>query len=253
MKTYKNLYPQIVSFDNLLLAWHKARKGKRYSPAAAVFERHLDVELAALHKELGDETYQPGPYRSFTVHEPKRRTISAAPFRDRVAHHALCNVIGPIFERQFIDDSYANRVGKGTHRALDRCTEFMRRYKFVLQCDIQQFFPAIDHAILKHILARTLADPQTIALCEKIIDSGTGLLAHEYEMRWFPGDDLLAAARPRALPIGNLTSQFWANVYLNPLDQFVKHTLRCQGYERYVDDFLCLPTTNSPCTAGAMT
>lgn len=238
MKTYKNLYPQICTFSNLMWAWEKARRGKRYTPAAANFERNLDVELVTLHQELLDETYQPGPYRSFTIHEPKRRKISAAPFRDRVAHHALCNVIEPIFERKFIDDSYANRVGKGTHRALDRCTQFMRRYRYVLQCDIQQFFPAIDHAILKSILARTLADAQTMSLCEKIINSGVGVLADQYAMTWFPGDDLFAASRSRGLPIGNLTSQFWANVYLNELDQFVKHILRCQGYQRYVDDFL---------------
>jgi hypothetical protein len=156
-----------------------------------------------------------------------------------VAHHALCNVIGPIYERKFIYDSYANRVGKGTHRALDRCTAYMRRYAYVLPCDVQQFFPAIDHAILKSILARTLADRAAMALCEKIIDSGAGILTHEYTLRGFPGDDLGAAAeRLRGLPIGNLTSQFWANVYLNELDQFVKHELRCPAYLRYVDDFL---------------
>jgi len=238
MKTYKNLYPQIISFDNLYEAWRKARRGKRYQPAAAQFERNLDVELTALYAELHDESWQPGGYRSFTVHEPKRRRISAAPFRDRVVHHALVSVIEPIYERKFIHDSYANRVSKGTHRALDRCTYFMRRYKYVLPCDIQQFFPAIDHAILKNILGRTIADPQTMALCGKIVDSGAGILASEYTMCYFPGDDLFAATRPRGLPIGNLTSQFWANVYLNELDQFVKHTLRCPAYLRYVDDFL---------------
>ncbi len=238
MKTYKNLYPQIHDFANLMLAWRKARRGKRYTPAAAAFERELDVELTGLHRELLEESYTPGPYRSFTIHEPKRRKISAAPFRDRVAHHALCNVIEPLFERQFIYDSYANRVGKGTHKALDRCTHFMRRNGYVLQCDIEQFFPAIDHQILKRILARTIADETTMRLCEKIIDSGRGVLSDQYTQRWFPGDDLLAATRETGLPIGNLTSQFWANAYLNELDQFVKHKLRCKGCLRFVDDFL---------------
>lgn len=237
-KTYKNLYPLISNFETLYLAWRKARRGKRYTPVAATFERALDSELTVLYHELQAETWQPGPYRSFTVHESKRRKISAAPFRDRVVHHALVSVIEPIYERKFIFDSYANRQGKGTHRALDRCTYFMRRYPYVLQCDIQQFFPAIDHAVLKAILARTIACDATLRLCGKIIDSGAGILADEYTMRWFPGDDLWAAARPRGLPIGNLTSQFWANVYLNELDQFVKHTLRCRAYVRYVDDFL---------------
>ncbi len=221
-----------------MVAWKKARRGKRHTMAAARFERHLGTELWMLHEALLDQTYQPGGYMSFTVHEPKRRKISAAPFRDRVVHHALCNVIGPIFEGKFIDDSYANRVGKGTHKALDRCTYFMRRFKYVLPCDVQQFFPAIDHAILKKTLAHTLADNLTLTLCQKIIDSGAGVLQDEYQMRWFESDDLFATARPRGLPIGNLTSQFWANVYLNDLDQFVKHQLKCCGYLRYVDDFL---------------
>jgi retron-type reverse transcriptase len=182
----------------------------------------LDIELLNLHRELTTESYQPGEYVHFTIHEPKRRLISAAPFRDRVVHHALCNVIEPIYERKFIDDSYANRQGKGTHAALDRCTQFLRRYHYVLQCDVQQFFPAIDQAILKQILARTIACAPTLDLCERIIDSGQGVLTGEYALRWFPGDDLLAAARPRGLPIGNLTSQFWANVYLNELDEIIQ-------------------------------
>ena len=238
MKTYKHLYPKITDFDNLYAAWRKARRGKRYNPSAAAFEQNLDAELTQLHTELVSESWQPGGYRSFTIHEPKRRKISAAPFRDRVVHHALVRVIEPIYERKFIYDTYANRVGKGTHKALDRCTAFMQRYAYVLQCDIQQFFPAIDHDILKQTLARTIACKPTLHLCEKIIDSGAGVLTDAYDMRYFPGDDLLAAARPRGLPIGNLTSQFWANVYLNTLDQFVKHTLQAVGYVRYVDDFL---------------
>lgn len=238
MKTYKKLYAQISGFENLYEAWRKARRGKRYTASAATFERNLDIELTTLHRELLDESWQPGGYRSFTIHEPKRRKISAAPFRDRVVHHALCSVIGPIYERKFIEDSYANRVGRGTHAALDRCTHFMRRYPYVLQCDIRQFFPATDHQILKAILAQTIACEPTLDLCGKIIDSGIGVLSEAYEMHWFAGDDLLAVERPRGLPIGNLTSQFWANVYLNQLDQFVKHGLRCKGYVRYVDDFL---------------
>jgi retron-type reverse transcriptase len=238
MKTYNHLYAQITDFENILLAWRKARRDKRYTATAAAFEQNLDVELTTLQEELLEESYQPGVYRSFTIHEPKRRKISAAPFRDRVAHHALCNVITPIYERKFIADSFANRPGKGTHAALDRCTYFMRRYTYVLPCDVQQFFPAIDHELLKAMLARTITCLPTLRLCAKIIDSGLGILNEAYEMHWFPGDDLLAVSRPRGLPIGNLTSQFWANVYLNDLDQFVKHDLRCTGYARYVDDFL---------------
>jgi len=127
-KTYKNLYPQITDFENIYCSWRKARRSKRYKPAATAFEQKLDAELIQVHQELETQTWQAGGYRSFTVHEPKRRKISAAPFRDRVVHHALIRTIEPIYERKFIFDSYANRVGKGTHKALDRCTYYMRRY-----------------------------------------------------------------------------------------------------------------------------
>lgn len=238
MKRYKQLYPNLCTFSNLHLAYLNARKSKRYRPDVATFTLNLDKELCVLHDELITEVWVSGGYRSFTVHDPKRRKISAAPFRDRVVHHALINIINPIYERIFIHDTYANRVGKGTHKALDRCTHYMRRFKYVLQCDIQQFFPAIDHAILKDILSRKIADEAVLRLCGKIIDSGAGILTEQYDMRYFDGDDLLAVNRPRGLPIGNLTSQFWANVYLNEFDHFVKRQLKCKGYVRYVDDFL---------------
>jgi retron-type reverse transcriptase len=121
-KTYNHLYPQIASFEALYQAWRQARRGKRVTAAASAFERNLDSELLTLHRDLSTQTWQPGGFRSFTVHEPKRRKISAAPFQDRVVHHALINVLEPIYERTFIADSYANRKGKGTHAALDRCT-----------------------------------------------------------------------------------------------------------------------------------
>lgn len=129
MKTYKNLYPEIHKSENLLRAWRKARRGKRYTATVQAFDQDLDTEISDIRHDLQQETYQPSPYRSFTIHEPKRRKISATPFRDRVVHHALCNVIVPIYKRKFIYDSYANRVGKGTHRALDRCTEYMQDYR----------------------------------------------------------------------------------------------------------------------------
>jgi RNA-directed DNA polymerase len=238
MKTYKHLYPQICTWENIYLAWRKARRGKRGREPAASFEFDLETNLVQLRRELLEKTYGPGPYVSFYIHDPKRRLISAAPFRDRVVHHALCNVVEPLFERRFIFDSYANRVGKGTHRALDRCQQFARRFCYVLQCDVRQFFPSIDHAALQVILGRVIADPDVIWLVDRILESGIGVLNEEYQMAWFPGDDLFAANRPRGLPIGNLTSQFWANCYLDPFDHFVKRELRCKGYLRFVDDFL---------------
>lgn len=233
-----DLFAQVVAWENLLLAFRKASKGKRGSPEVAGFEYRLEDNLIGLSHELQSGTYLPGAYRSFYIHEPKRRLISAAPFRDRVVHHALCNVIEPIFERTFVHDSFANRVGKGTHRALDRAQQYSRGFRYVLQLDLRQFFPSIDHEILLSELARKIADGQVLGLCELVLRSGAGVLDADYDMVYFPGDDLFALLRPRGLPIGNLTSQFWANAYLNPLDHFIKRGLRCSGYVRYVDDLL---------------
>jgi retron-type reverse transcriptase len=232
------MYAQLCAWDNLWRAYRKASKSKRGQPNVAAFEHRLEDNLWFLQEQLLQKTYRPGGYRSFYIHEPKRRLISAAPFRDRVAHHALCNLIEPIFERSFIFDSYANRVGKGTHRALNRCQHFARRFQYALQLDVEQFFPAIDHAILRAILAQKITDPDVLWLIDRILASGEGVLAETYRFHRFPGDDQTAAQRPRGLPIGNLTSQFWANCYLNPLDHFIKRNLRCGGYVRYVDDLV---------------
>jgi retron-type reverse transcriptase len=238
MKSYRNLYPQIISFENLYLAFRKARKGKRQRREVATFEYDLEANLFQLQEELATRSYTPGPYRNFYLRERKLRLISAAPFRERVVHHALCRVLDPIWERRFIFDSYACRLGKGTHKAIDRCQHFARRYTYVLQCDIHQFFPAIDLAILRQKLARLIADQETLWLIDRILDGGADVLAPMYEVEWFPGDDLLTPLRRRGLPIGNLTSQVWANVYLDSLDHYVKRNLHCQAYLRYCDDFL---------------
>ena len=239
MKTHRDLYPKIYAFDNLYRAFRKARRGgKRKKESVAAFELDLEANLWQLEEELRTGTYRPGPYRNFYVQERKRRLISAAPFRDRVVHHALCNVVQPIFERRFIGDSYACRVGKGTHRAVDRAQAFARRQRYVLQCDIRQFFPSVDHEILRSLLARPIADQRVLWLIDLILASGAHVLAGTHRMEWFPGDDLFAVYRPRGLPIGNLTSQHWANAYLDRLDHFAKEELRCRCYLRYCDDFL---------------
>ncbi len=233
-------------WGNLQLAWKNASRGKRGKEPVAAFEYNLADNLLALQEELKTQRYQPGEYHSFYIHEPKKRLISAAPFRDRVVHHALCNLSTPYFEKKFIPDSYANRVGKGTHRALDRCQQFSRRYKYYLQCDIVQFFPSIDHELMCLELAKALPDKSLFWLVDLILESGSNVLSEEYEMVYFTGDDpstgsgqgLLAANRPRGLPIGNLTSQWWGNLYLNTIDQFVKRELQCKAYLRYVDDFI---------------
>jgi retron-type reverse transcriptase len=232
------LQEKLCNWLNIQWAYQNASRGKRGREATAAFEMTLADNLLELENELREQTYQPGKYTSFYIHEPKKRLISAAPFRDRVVHHALCNITVPYFERLFLPDSYANQKGKGTHRALDRCTHFARRYKYVLQCDVRQFFPSIDHAILRAALKKMLPDRSVLWLVDRILASGRGVLSEEYDMAYFPADDLFAAQRPRGLPIGNLTSQWWANCYLNSFDQFVKRELGCAAYLRYVDDFL---------------
>ncbi|MBT3392344.1 MAG: RNA-dependent DNA polymerase [Chloroflexi bacterium] len=237
-KRYYNLFDQIWHPLNLWVAYKKAACGKRSKPYVAAFEYDLEENLIDLEEELRTQTYTPGGYHNFYIQKPKRRLISAAPFRDRVVHHALMQVIEPLFERQFIHDSYANRVGKGTHRALDRCTYFLRRYRYVMHLDVRQFFPSIDHEILKDILSRTIGDEAVLELIAKIISSGDGVQAEVYEPVYFPGDDLFSLIRQRGLPIGNLTSQHWANVYLNEFDQHAKRVLKCRAYLRFVDDIL---------------
>lgn len=236
MKTKKRLWQRIANFQNLLAAARQAQRGKRLQPNVARFNIDLERNLLGLLEELQQGTYQPGAYRSFPILDPKPRMISAAPYRDRVVHHALCNAIAPILERTMIADSYANRIGKGTHPAVERYRQYCRRYPFVLKCDIKKFFPSIDHEILKRELRRTIGCARTLNLCDRIIDNSN---PQEPHIAWFPGDDLFSPLeRRRGLPIGNLTSQLWGNYYLNRLDHFVKETLRRKAYLRYVDDFV---------------
>lgn len=194
-------------------------------------------KLVQLQAELHDRSYRPGTYHHFYIHEPKRRKISAAPFRDRVVHHALCNLIEPGFDARFIPHSYANRVSKGTHAAIDHLQACAREYRYVLRMDIVKHFPSLDHAILRAEIARVVRDDGLLWVVDGILASGKDVLKDEYQMVYFPGDDLFAINRPRGLPIGNLTSQFWSNVYMNPFDWFIRRELQCDAYLRYVDDF----------------
>lgn len=230
------MFPRVAVWTNLLEAYRKAARGKRGKQAAAGFEFQIADRLLALQRDRVTGAYQPGPYEHFTIHEPKRRLISAAPFRDRVVHHALCNVIEPLFEARFHPHSYANRIDKGTHRAVDQLQAYAQHYPYVLRLDIVQHFPSLDHAVLKEELFRVVGDERVRRLIDNILRSGEGVLADEYDMVYFPGDDLFARSRPRGLPIGNLTSQFWSNCYLNTLDWFITRELGCRAYLRYVDD-----------------
>ncbi|BDM82835.1 RNA-directed DNA polymerase [Acaryochloris marina] len=235
MKRYGNLWPQVIAFDNLLQAARQAQKGKRFRDNVLAFNDQLEIELFQLEGELKSFTYRPGAYRTFKIRDPKPRLISAAPYRDRVVHHALCNVIVPLLDRTLIGDTYANRLGYGTHRALKRFTGWARGYRYCLQGDIQKYFPSIDHQILQELIRRRIKCPETLWLIDTIIDASNEQIP---VIEYFPGDDLLTPTlRRRGLPIGNLTSQFFANLYLNPFDHFVKRQLKLRQYLRYVDDF----------------
>jgi RNA-directed DNA polymerase len=236
MKRHGNLFDEITSFNGLAQAARAAYRGKRLRPAPAAFHYDLESNLLRLQEELRAGQYQPGAYRVFRITDPKPRLISAAPYRDRVVHHAVCRVIEPIFDRTFIHDSYANRLGKGTHRALDRATAFCRQARYALKCDVEKFFPSIDHQVLLGLLARKLKCGRTLDLIERIVRASN---PQEPAAHYFPGDDLFTPhTRRHGIPIGNLTSQFFANVMLDPLDHYVKQSLRCPRYVRFADDLL---------------
>lgn len=227
-KTYNNLYQDIYSFESLHAAYMRARRGKRDRHEVQRFEQDLEGNLIQLQNELIWGMYQTGRYRQFIVNEPKERVVAALPFRDRVLQHSLVSVIEPIWERRFIFDSYACRPEKGTHKGADRAEAMLRKVQrehgkvFVLKADISKFFYSIDHGVLKALIRRRIRCRRTLGLIYDIIDSTAT-----------PGD-----AHPVGLPIGNLTSQLFANVYLHELDEFVKHVLREKHYVRYMDDFL---------------
>ena len=234
-KKARHLFDAIASFAALRSGALRAAKGKRAKPGAAAFLANLETEILRLERELGSDRYRPGRYKTIEIFDPKHRMVSAAPFRDRVVHHVFCAVCEPIFECGFIADSYANRRGKGTHRAIARYEAFRDRFRYVLRADIYRYFPAIDHEILKRDLRRRIACRRTLALADRIIDASN---PQEAVLLHYPGDDLFTPLeRRRGLPIGNLTSQFFANLYLDGLDHFCKEVLRAKGYVRYVDDF----------------
>lgn len=238
MKRFGNLWSQVTDFSNLAEAARKAQRGKRYRDNILAFNFNLETELFRIQEELLSRNYQPGKYNTFQIVEPKKRMISAAPYRDRVVHHGLCNVIVPLIEPTFIDASYANRKGFGTHRALRKFIEHARSHRYVLQCDIQKYFPSIDHQILKSTIRNKIKCRETLWLIDTIIDASN---EQEQVNHFFPGDVLFTPfEHRRGLPIGNLTSQFFANVYLNGFDHFVKERIGARAYVRYVDDFALL-------------
>jgi retron-type reverse transcriptase len=208
----------VVSFDNLLLAAGKALKGKKHTNTASSFYFNMENEILSLQEELEEKKYKPLPLKFFIIREPKVRKIGAAEFRDRVVHHAVCNVLEPIFEKSYIYHSYACRKDKGTHRAIKQAQRYSRKYEYFLKCDIKKYFASIHHQVLKQLLNNKFKDPQFLWLLDIIIDSGD--------------------SGEKGIPIGNLTSQHFANFYLDKMDHFIKDELQVKGYLRYMDDFI---------------
>jgi RNA-directed DNA polymerase len=239
MKTYNNLYKELCSEENILLAYKKAKKGKSKKKSVLEFERNLEYELQNLRQELSSKTYEPKPLKRFVVRDPKTRIIHASTFRDRIVHHLIVGAISPIFEKIFIFDSYASRIGKGTHSAIKRFDHFKRKVSrngklvknsknsnsvegYVFKADIKHYFDTVDHEILIKIIKEKIKDEELIWLIGKILKNFD------------------SPVKGAGMPLGNYTSQFFANVYLNKLDYLAKHELKAKYYLRYVDDFVIL-------------
>lgn len=225
-----SLLDAMCSYDNILIAYNKARKCKRYRPEVLRFTRAKEEKIEKVRRDIKELTYEQGAYRYFKVYEPKERQIMALPFYDRVVQHAVVNVLEPIFDRRFISHSYACRKGKGMHAASDTLYRWLYDWNkyhqeqplYAIKADIHQYFRSINHEILKSEIRKTIKDKQALELIERMIN-GNGDMPDGV-----------------GIPVGNLTSQLFANIYLNKLDQFVKHRLKAHYYIRYMDDFVIL-------------
>ena len=221
-------YEEIISIENLLAAWQEFLRGKRGKRDVQEFRLHLMDNIMLLHDELRQHTYTHGGYRHFRINDPKPRDIHKAGVRDRLLHHAIYRVLYPYFDKRFVADSFSCRNGKGTHKALNRfqtmaraVSQNHRRTCWVLKIDIRKFFANIDHRILLASISHEISDIETMILLQIIVESFT--------TRSMVG-----------LPLGNLTSQLFVNIYMNTFDQFVKHELKCKHYIRYADDMVLL-------------
>jgi len=227
--TCRDLWKELCSYDNLSLAYKKARKHKTLKKYVQDFEKNLETNLLVLRSELLLKAYLPKPLETFIIRDPKTRKISKSDFRDRIIHHALCNIIEPIFEKTFLHDSYANRINKGALKAIERFEQFKRKVTknnhkkcYVLKADIKHYFETVNHNILMQIIKKKVQDKNILWLIKIILEN------HKTEIKG------------KGMPLGNLTSQFFANVYLSELDHYVKETMQVKYYIRYVDDFVIL-------------
>ncbi len=236
MKTTALRIEAIAEPEALLAAWRCYRSGKRRRPAVARFEFDAERRLLALAGALLGEAYRPGPYRLLEIRDPKPRLIAVATVGDRVVHRSIHDGLAPFFDRSFIADSYACLPGRGSHRAVWRFLELQRRFRYVMHLDVRRYFPSVDHEVLLALLAPRLRDRRITSLLETILASGADLYRRPRVEAFYGAGD---AGRPRGLPIGNLTSQWWGNLYLDGLDHFIKRELKVDGYERYMDDLVC--------------
>jgi len=233
MKVYSNLFNNIISAENLFLAWDKFKNGKRNKKDVMLFEWNLEENIFRLHRDLKNKTYEHGVYHSFKIRDPKPRDIHKAQVRDRILHHAVFQILNPLFEPCFISASFSCREGYGTHKGVQYLQDTLRKANkngfikcFALKCDVKKFFDTIDHDILLAILKKKIKDEDTIWLLKQIISS-------------FSSKNSLLGIE-KGIPIGNLTSQLFANIYMNDFDQFIKNKLRVKYFLRYTDDFLII-------------
>ena len=222
----RKLFHEVISVPNLLLAWNEFKKGKRKKSDVAHFELHLEENIFRLHDELRTKIYKYDPYKDFFVCDPKRRHIHKASVRDRVLHQALFRVLYNVFDKHFIFDSYSSRNDKGTHAGVSRLNNAIRKVSknwtvtvWVLKCDVRKFFDSIDHSILRELIVQRVDDEDILWLVDIIFSS-------------------FEKEKGKGLPLGNVTSQLFANIYLNTLDQYVKHVMKVKYYFRYSDDFV---------------
>ena len=237
------MFKELISFENLFSAWNEFHTGKSSRPDIMGFEFRLEDNLFVLHEELDNFTYKHGPYHTFHISDPKPRIISKATVRDRIVQHLVFRELYRLFDPTFIFHSYSSRLGKGTHFAVRNLSDSLRRVShnytlptFALKCDIKQFFASVSHQKLFSIIKRKIKDDQFLWLVKEVIESFSANPKSNIPVLSGGG----GLNESVGLPIGNVTSQIFANIYLNELDQYIKHTLKVRHYFRYADDFVLL-------------
>ncbi len=234
----KHLYARIATFENLWEAYLQARKGKRYRADVAAFIFEEQERLSSLHKALCHKSYQPKGYQKIFIKEPKRRLIAKAPFEDRVVHHAIHRVLAPVLLKSHLPNSYACLKGRGSHRAILSFQQGLRRYPFFVRLDVARYFLEIRWDILRGVVARKVKDDALMHLLDLVLQSGQGLYEDPQTLQLLGLSDKYKPELGKGLPIGNLTSQLFANVYLDEVDHFIKRQLEVPHYIRYMDDLV---------------